>query len=78
MFEFEALGLVSIISPSSELEMMHRFFCWIPYSLKNSMKKFDNFLSTESISLEPAQRFEEFQLKFIIVTGSNSEHPSLF
>ena len=25
--EFRALRLVSIISPSSELEIMHRFFC---------------------------------------------------
>ena len=44
--EFGALGLVSIISPSSEIEIMNRFFCWIPYSLKNSMRTFENFLST--------------------------------
>ena len=24
---------------------MHLFFCWIPYSLKNSLTKFENFLS---------------------------------
>ena len=70
MSELGALGLVSIISPSSKLEIIHRFFGWIPYSLKNSMTKFENFLSIGLIS--------GFQLKFIIGAGSNSEHPSLF
>ena len=27
-FEYGALGIVSIISPSSELRIMHNFFCW--------------------------------------------------
>ena len=39
-FKFGAPELVLVISPSSELEIMHCFFCWIPYSTK----KF--FLST--------------------------------
>ena len=34
---------------------MHRFFCLIPYSLKNYLKKFENFLSTGSTGWEPAQ-----------------------
>ena len=53
--KFGGLGLVSIISPSSELKTMYHFFCWIPYSLNNSLTKFDNFLSTESTGWEPAQ-----------------------
>ena len=63
MFEFGALGLVSIISPSSELEIMHRFFCWIPYSLKNSLTKFENFLSTRSTGWEPAQPVRRISIK---------------
>ena len=51
--EFGSLGLVSIISPSFELEIMHRFFCWIPYSLKNTLKKFENFLSNGSTGWKP-------------------------
>ena len=46
--EFGEFGLVSIISPSSKLEIMHSLFCWIPYSLKNSLTKFENFLSIGS------------------------------
>ena len=42
-FEYGALGIVSIISPSSKLRIMHRFFCWIPYSSINIVSKFDNF-----------------------------------
>ena len=34
--------LVSIISPSSKLEIMHRFF-FIPYSLRNIVSKFEIF-----------------------------------
>ena len=43
--ELGALGLISIISPSSKLEIMRRFFYWIPYSLKNYLTKFENFAS---------------------------------
>ena len=53
--KFRGLGLVSIISPSSELKTMYHFFWLIPYSLNNSLKKFDNFLSTGSTGWEPAQ-----------------------
>ena len=41
--EFGALGLVSIISPSSELGIERHFFFWIPYSLRKFLKKFENF-----------------------------------
>ena len=44
----------SIISPSSKLEIMHHLFCWIPYSLKNVLKKFKNFLSIGSTGWESA------------------------
>ena len=61
--EFGALGLVSIISPSLELKIMHRFFCWIPYSLKNSLTKFENFLSTESTAWKPAQPVQQISVE---------------
>ena len=41
--EFGALGLVLIISPSSELGIECRFFFQIPYSLRKYLKKFENF-----------------------------------
>ena len=71
----EHLGL---LSPSSELEIMHRFFCWIPYSLRNSLTKFENFYQSVRLVWNRLSRLNEFQLKFIIGVGSNSEHPSLF
>ena len=54
------------------------FFCWIPYSLKNSLKKFDNFLSIDRLIGNRLSQFNGFQLKFIIRVGSNLEHPRLF
>ena len=63
MSEFGALGLVSIISPSSELEIMHHFFCWIPYSLKNYLTKIENFLSTISTGWESAQPVRRISIK---------------
>ena len=77
MFEFGALELVLIISPSSELEIMHHFFCWIPYSLRNSLKKFRNFYQLDQPVWNQITRFNIFQLKFIIGAGSNWEHPIL-
>ena len=63
MSKFGALGLVSIISSSSELKIMHHFFCWIPYSLRNSFIKFENFLSTGSTGWEPAQPVRRISIK---------------
>ena len=63
MFEFRALRLVSIIYPSSELEIMHHFLCWIPYSMKNSLTKFENFLSIESTGWEPPQLVRRISIK---------------
>ena len=63
IFEFEALSLIMVISPSSGLEIMDRFFCWIPYSLKNSLKNFDNFLSTGSTSWELAHPVRRISIK---------------
>ena len=42
---------------------MHHFFCWIPYSLRNSLRKFENFLSTGSASWEPAQPVRRISIK---------------
>ena len=42
-FEYGALGLVSIISPSSELRIKHRFFLWTPCSSRNILSKFQIF-----------------------------------
>ena len=42
---------------------MHHFFCWIPYSLKNYLKKFENFLSTGSTRWEPAQLVRRISIK---------------
>ena len=63
MFEFGALGLVSIISPSFKLETMHRFFCWIPYSFKNPLTKFENFLSTGSTNWKSTQSVRWISIK---------------
>ena len=38
------LVIVLIISPSSELEIAHHFFSWIPYSFRNFMSNFQKFL----------------------------------
>ena len=37
---------------------MHRLFCWIPYSLRNYFKIFENFLNL-------IDRFDEFQLNYL-------------
>ena len=34
-FKFGAPKIVFVISPSSELKIMHSLLCWIPYSLRN-------------------------------------------
>ena len=57
---------------------MYRFFFWIPYSLKNSLTKFENFYQSDQSVENWLIRFDEFQLKFIIQAGSNSKHPILF
>ena len=48
--EFRALGLVLIISPSSDLGIMHRFFLWTLYSSRNILSKFQFFFSIGSTS----------------------------
>ena len=78
MSEFGALGLVLIISLTSELEIMHRFFCWIPWSLRNYLKIFLEFLSIRLIGWEPPQPVRWILVKIIIGVGLNSEHPSFF
>ena len=47
--------LVLTISPSFELKIMHCFFCWIPYSSRKIMSKFQIFFSTGSTGWEPVQ-----------------------
>ena len=63
MSEFKALGFVLIISPSSKLEIMHYLFCWIPYSFKNYLIKFENFLSTGLIDWGPAHPVRRISIK---------------
>ena len=41
--KFGALELVSIVSPLSELRIVHCLFCWIPYFPRRSMLKIYNF-----------------------------------
>ena len=43
MSEFGALGIVSIVSPSSELGIVHCFFFLIPYSSKIILSNFQFF-----------------------------------
>ena len=53
---------------------MHRFFFWIPYSLRNYLKKIENFYQLDLLVGNRLSRFDGFQLKFIIGSCSNSEH----
>ena len=78
MSKFGALELVSIIYASSKLEIMPRFFCWISYSLRNYLKKFESFYQQDRLFWNQLNRFNRFQLKFIIGESSNSKHLSLF
>ena len=41
--KFGALELVSIVSPLSELRIVHCLFCWIPYSPRRFILKIHNF-----------------------------------
>ena len=41
--KFGALELVSIVSPFSELRIVHCLFFWIPYSPRRFMLKIPNF-----------------------------------
>ena len=41
--KFGALELVSIVSPFSELRIVHCLFCWIPYLPRMFMLKIHNF-----------------------------------
>ena len=41
--KFRALESVSIISPLSELRIVHCLFCWIPYLPRKYFLKFHNF-----------------------------------
>ena len=49
------LCIVSAGFPSSGLEVEHRLFFWIPYSLRNLLVKFHIFFSTGWASWEPVQ-----------------------
>ena len=44
MLRFEALGLVLIIAPSFKLGIVYHFFSWIPYSSRNILSNFQDFL----------------------------------
>ena len=38
-----ALGIVWVSSHSVEVRIVHRLFFWIPYSVRNVLKDFENF-----------------------------------
>ena len=67
-FEYGALGLVSIISPSSELGIAHRFFCWITYSSRNIVSKYEYFYQPLKLMVN---RFNWFKFFFRRSTGSS-------
>ena len=48
-FKFGASKLVLVISPSSGLEILHRFFHWIPYSLRSVLTKFEIFSQSDRL-----------------------------
>ena len=70
-FEYGALGLVSIISPSSELRITYHFLR-TPCFLKNILSKFQ-FISQPTRSVPKVSVQPEF-----IGAGSNMEHLGLF
>ena len=72
MFEFGALGIVPIISPSSELGIMHHFFSWTPCYSKNILSKFQNY-SQPARPIPKVSVWAEF-----IEACLNSEHSGLF
>ena len=38
-----ALDIIWVSSHSFGVGIVHRLFCWIPYSVRNVMKNFENF-----------------------------------
>ena len=74
-----------VISPSSKLEIMHCFFYWIPYSLRNSLTKFENFINwinrlgspqpvlRISIEVHYSSRFEFEAPVLVLVLSPSSE-----
>ena len=52
--------LVLVISPSSELRIVHRFFCWIPYSSRNIWSKFENYSQPLYQMGNRLNRFDKF------------------
>ena len=56
-FEYKALGLVLVISPSYELEIVHHFFFFFmdSFFFKEHSIKILDFFSTSSTAWEPVQ-----------------------
>ena len=77
-FEFGALGLVLIISPSSELGIMHHFFLWTPYSSRNILPKFQ-FFSQSARPVPKKFQFRQNSLKQVWIrsTWDSFDHISL-
>ena len=40
---FRALGIVWVSSHLFRVGIVHRLFCWIPYSIRNVLKNFENY-----------------------------------
>ena len=77
-FEFGALGLVLIISLSSELGIAHHFFLWTPYSSRNILSKFQFFFLNQ-LNWFPKFQFRQNSLKHVRIrsTWACFDHISL-
>ena len=71
MLRFGALGLVLIIAPSFKLGIAHHFFSWIPYSSRNILSNFQDFL-------QPVQPVHRVSRCRTLIFGNYFDHISLF
>ena len=73
--KFGALELVSIVSPLSELGIVSRLFCWIPYFPKRFLLKIPNFFDHLTNRFDWFVGAVRIQHCFL---GDFGEHSSLF
>ena len=76
MLRFGALGLVLIVSPSSKLGIKNRFFLWIPYSSRNILSNFQNFLQLLGIQFNrfiESAGVEHYFLVIVLIISPSSE-----
>ena len=74
MLRFGALGLVLIIAPSFKLGIEYRFFSWIPYSSRNILSNFLDFLQP----VQPLQLVHRVSRCRTLIFGNYFDHISLF